>query len=119
MHLLFLQSIRIALKEKCKLAVIGDLKSAAKSGNIEEYKACLEEAKTLGGMDEETNLIEETWNATRAGVNDWLVQITEGWEAGRQEIVTKIKEAKRLGLNTVAVAAETMVAAREKDLMER
>lgn len=95
-----------------------DSKQSTEGGVDDEYEACLDKVFSLG-LDEETSSIQDQCIDARAGVSSWLLQVVEGWETRREEVLEKLREARRLGLSSVAEAAEVAMAEREKEIMER
>nr|PNR26939.1 hypothetical protein PHYPA_030420 [Physcomitrium patens] len=83
----------------------------------EEYESAMERALSLD-LGEEVELIQERREAAKVEMSNWLRQVPASCLGSRSLIVSdKIKEARRLGLTTLAEATQAIMLEKENNIL--
>jgi len=76
----------------------------------------VERALSLG-LKEHVDVIQEHWEAAKTKVSWWLQQMALSWRIESETIFEKVKEARRLGLTTLAKEIQAVILEKENHVL--
>ncbi|XP_024367013.1 uncharacterized protein [Physcomitrium patens] len=113
---IFLQEI-LKSTAKNREAAFKNLVRVSEISSPEEYESAMERALSLD-LGEEVELIQERREAAKVEMSNWLRQVPASCLGSRSLIVSdKIKEARRLGLTTLAEATQAIMLEKENNIL--
>uniref|UniRef100_A0A7I4FJ54 Dynein axonemal light chain 1 n=1 Tax=Physcomitrium patens TaxID=3218 RepID=A0A7I4FJ54_PHYPA len=102
---------------KNREAAFKNLVRVSEISSPEEYESAMERALSLD-LGEEVELIQERREAAKVEMSNWLRQVPASCLGSRSLIVSdKIKEARRLGLTTLAEATQAIMLEKENNIL--